>query len=117
MRQLDEERFIVKAANGPHYLMGCERQLDKALLKPDTCIVLDMTTLTVMRQLPRKDDPLVLNMLHEKPADVSFSFVGGGLNEQIREIREVLFSFLTGSSDLAMGFDINETRIYPLEFC
>ena len=57
LRQLDEERFIVKAANGPRYLVGCRRQLDKSLLKPGTRIALDMTTLTVMRQLPREVDP------------------------------------------------------------
>lgn len=88
LRQLDEERFIVKAANGPRYLVGCRRQLDKSLLKPGTRIALDMTTLTVMRQLPREVDPLVYNMSHEDPGDVTFSSVGG-LNDQIREIREV----------------------------
>ncbi|OQV14308.1 26S protease regulatory subunit 10B [Hypsibius exemplaris] len=89
LRQLDEERFIVKAANGPRYLVGCRRQLDKSLLKPGTRIALDMTTLTVMRQLPREVDPLVYTMSHEDPGDVKFSSVGG-LNDQIREIREVI---------------------------
>jgi 26S proteasome regulatory subunit T4 len=88
LRQLDDERFIVKAANGPRYLVGCRRQLDKSLLKPGTRIALDMTTLTVMRQLPREVDPLVYNMSHEDPGDVTFSSVGG-LNEQVRELREV----------------------------
>ncbi len=32
-------------------------------------------------------DPLVYNMLHEDPGNVSYSAVGG-LNEQIRELRE-----------------------------
>lgn len=47
-----------------------------------------MTTLTIMRQLPREVDPLVYNMTSEDPGDVSYSSVGG-LNEQIRELREV----------------------------
>ncbi|XP_055352679.1 26S proteasome regulatory subunit 10B-like, partial [Paramacrobiotus metropolitanus] len=89
LRQLDEERFIVKAANGPRYLVGCRRQLDKTLLKPGTRIALDMTTLTVMRQLPREVDPLVYNMSHEDPGAVTFGSVGG-LNDQIRELREVI---------------------------
>ncbi len=38
--------------------------------------------------LPREVDPLVYNMSHEDPGDVSFSEVGG-LSEQIRELREV----------------------------
>ena len=47
-----------------------------------------MTTLTIMRQLPREVDPLVHNMSTEDPGDVSYSSVGG-LSEQIRELREV----------------------------
>ena len=85
LRQLDEERYIVKAANGPRYFVGYRRPLDKALLKPGTRIALDMTTLTVMCQLPREVDPLVYNMSREDPGDVTFSSVGG-LNECIREL-------------------------------
>lgn len=51
-------------------------------------MALDMTTLTIMRQLPREVDPLVYNMSAEDPGDVSYSSVGG-LSEQIRELREV----------------------------
>ena len=47
-----------------------------------------MTTLTIMRQLPREVDPLVYNMSSEDPGEVSYSSVGG-LGEQIRELREV----------------------------
>jgi len=63
LKQLDDERFIVKA--------------------------LDMTTLTIMRMLPREVDPLVYNMSLEDPGQVSFGGIGG-LNEQIRELREVI---------------------------
>ena len=48
-----------------------------------------MTTLTIMRYLPREVDPLVYNMSHEDPGDVSYSGIGG-LGEQIRELREVI---------------------------
>ena len=51
-------------------------------------MALDMTTLTIMRQLPREVDPLVHNMSTEDPGDVDYSSVGG-LSEQIRELREV----------------------------
>ena len=40
---------IVKATNGPRYVVGCRRQLDKSKLKSGTRVALDMTTLTVMR--------------------------------------------------------------------
>lgn len=80
---------IVKATNGPRYVVGCRRQLDKAKLKSGTRVALDMTTLTIMRYLPREVDPLVYNMSHEDPGDVSYSAIGG-LSEQIRELREVI---------------------------
>ena len=49
LRQLTEEKFIVKATNGPRYVVGCRRQLEKSKLKPGTRVALDMTTLTIMR--------------------------------------------------------------------
>lgn len=52
-------------------------------------MALDMTTLTIMRMLPREVDPLVYNMSLEDPGQVSFSGIGG-LNDQIRELREVI---------------------------
>ncbi|ELW69361.1 26S protease regulatory subunit 10B [Tupaia chinensis] len=83
-KQLTEEKCIVKATNGPRYVVGC-RQLDKSKLKPGTRVALDMTTLTIMRYLPREANPLVYNMSHEDPGNVSYSEIGG-LAEQIREL-------------------------------
>jgi hypothetical protein len=46
--------IIVQATNGPRYVVGCRRQLEKSKLKPGTRVALDMTTLTIMRYLPRE---------------------------------------------------------------
>merc|ERR1711865_1113443 len=89
LRQLDEERFIVKASSGPRYVVTCKVKLDKAKLISGTRVSLDMTTLTIMRQLPREVDPLVFNMLHEDPGKIAYNEVGG-LTEQIRQMREVI---------------------------
>ena len=40
------------------------------------------------RRLPREVDPLVYNMSHEDPGNITYAEIGG-LNEQIRELREV----------------------------
>ena len=40
---------IVKATNGPRYVVGCRRGIDKLKLKAGTRVALDMTTLTIMR--------------------------------------------------------------------
>merc|ERR1711904_404 len=73
LRQLDEERFIVKASSGPRYVVGCRSKVEKAKLKQGVRVALDMTTLTIMRMLPREVDPLVYNMSLEAPAGVSFA--------------------------------------------
>jgi 26S proteasome regulatory subunit T4 len=89
LRLLTEEKFIVKASSGPRYVVGCRRGVDRKKLKPQTRVALDITTLTIMRVLPREVDPLVHNMSHEDPGDVKYGEVGG-LTEQIRELREVI---------------------------
>ena len=45
---------IVKASSGPRYVVGCRAKVDKAKLTPNTRVTLDMTTLTIMRALPRE---------------------------------------------------------------
>jgi len=89
LRRLDEERYIVKASSGPRYVVGCRSKIDKESLKQGTRVTLDMTTLTIMRALPREVDPTVYQMKSEEVGDVSYSSIGG-LNEQIRELREVI---------------------------
>lgn len=80
---------IVKASSGPRYVVGCRSKVDKVRLKQGTRVALDMTTLTIMRMLPREVDPLVYNMSLEDPGQISFAGIGG-LNDQIRELREVI---------------------------
>jgi len=89
LRQLDEEKFIVKASSGPRYVVGCRNKVNKKALKPGTRVALDMTTLTIMRSLPREVDPVVFNMSVEDPGNIQYNEIGG-LGEQIRELREVI---------------------------
>lgn len=89
LKQLTEEKYIVKATNGPRYVVGIRRGVDKTKLRQGTRVALDMTTLTIMRMLPREVDPLVYNMSHEDPGNISYANIGG-LSEQIRELREVI---------------------------
>eukprot|EP00798_Chlamydomonas_sp_ICE-L_P014211 gene14211-20181_t len=87
LRQLDDERYIVKASSGPRYVVGVRTKVDKTKLTNGTRVSLDMTTLTIMRYLPREVDPMVFNMMAEDPGKVDYSSIGG-LGEQIRELRE-----------------------------
>jgi 26S proteasome regulatory subunit T4 len=89
---------IVKNTSGPRYVVGCRPTIDKEKLKQGARVALDMTTLTIMRVLPREVDPLVYNMSVEDPGDISFAGIGG-LGEQIRELREVCESIGAGAND------------------
>lgn len=89
LKQLSEDQFIVKALSGPRYVVGCRTQVDKSKLVPTSRVSLDMTTLTIMKHLPREVDPMVYHMLNEDPGDISYNDIGG-LTEQIRELREVI---------------------------
>jgi len=89
LKRLDEDRFIVKSSNGPRYVVGCRHSVPKDKLATGTRVALDITTLTIMRMLPREVDPMVFNMLNQDPGKITYSDIGG-LSEQIREMREVI---------------------------
>lgn len=84
---------IVKASSGPRYVVSYRPTLPVAKLKTGTRVSLDMTTLTIMRILPREVDPLVYKMSMEDPGGASFAGIGG-LGEQVRELREVQYALL-----------------------
>ena len=44
----------MKASSGPRYVVGCRNKVDKDKLAAGTRVALDMTTLTIMRALPRE---------------------------------------------------------------
>ncbi|CEP60166.1 proteasome regulatory particle base subunit RPT4 LALA0_S01e04500g [Lachancea lanzarotensis] len=89
MKELSEEKYIVKASSGPRYIVGVRNSVDRQKLKKGVRVTLDITTLTIMRVLPRETDPLVYNMTSFEPGEITFEGIGG-LTEQIRELREVI---------------------------
>ncbi|KAL0219725.1 hypothetical protein P9112_005378 [Eukaryota sp. TZLM1-RC] len=89
LRQIDEDRFAVRALSGSRYVVGCRKNLDRSQLTSGARVALDISTLTIMRILPREVDPSVHHMITEDPGKVGFSSVGG-LAEQLRQVREVV---------------------------
>lgn len=84
-------QVIVKASSGPRYVVSYRPAIPAAKLKPQSRVSLDMTTLTIMRILPREVDPMVYKMSLEDPGGVSFAGIGG-LGDQVRDLREVCYS-------------------------
>lgn len=69
----------MEVSSGPRYVVGCGSKVDNEKLSAGTRVVLDMTTITIMRALPQEVDPVVY--LHEDPSNVSYSQVGGLFNQ------------------------------------
>merc|ERR1712070_646306 len=87
-KDYDKTEDDLKALQSVGQIIGeVLRRLDEEQLVQGTRVTLDMTTLTIMRALPREVDPVVFNMLSEAPGKVEYSSIGG-LGEQIRELRE-----------------------------
>ena len=57
-------------------------------LRQGTRVALDTTTKMIVQALPPKVDPSVATMMEEQNETIQWSDIGG-LNDQIREIREV----------------------------
>ncbi|AFZ80972.1 26S proteasome ATPase subunit, putative [Theileria equi strain WA] len=95
LRPIDDNKFIVKASSGPRYVVCCKVNIDPSTLTSGSRVALDMTTLTIMKKLPREVDPVVFNMLNDvelvdgKARKEGYDSIGG-LRKQIREMREVI---------------------------
>jgi len=48
---------IIKASSGPRYVVNVRTKIDKKKLVPGTRVTLNMTTLTIMKILPREVYP------------------------------------------------------------
>jgi len=86
---LPDGRAVVRSSTGPHFIVGMSQLIKQEDLKPGTRVALNQRTFSIMEVLPSKKDPLVLGMEIEEAPDVSYGDVGG-LEEQIREIRETV---------------------------
>ncbi|CAA7042634.1 unnamed protein product [Microthlaspi erraticum] len=84
---IDKERYAVKGDDDAGYVVGCCSKIDKAKLISGTRVTLESETLTIMRILPPKVNPLVYNMLQQECGDVNYSDLGG-LSKQIRDLKD-----------------------------
>lgn len=86
---LPNEKAIVKSSSGPKFLVKISKFIDDDKIKPGARVGLNQRTLNVMDVLPSEKDPLVKGMEIEESPDVTYDDVGG-LEKQIREIRETV---------------------------
>ncbi|MDO8724846.1 MAG: proteasome-activating nucleotidase [Candidatus Methanoperedens sp.] len=84
---LDSNKVVIRSSTGPQFVVGASQLINSSDLLPGTRVSLNYQTLAVTSILPSSRDPFVNGMeVLEKP-DISYSEIGG-LDEQIRELRE-----------------------------
>ncbi len=89
VKVIDSNRVIVKSSTGPNLIVNVIDSIPLDKLKPGQHVALNQRGSTIVSILPEYTDPYVSSMeVIEKP-DVTYSDIGG-LEEQIREIREVV---------------------------
>ena len=87
IQDIVDEQAIVRSSNGTVFLVSINRRLDISQMKPGTRVALNQDTLSVVDILSDSWDPLVSNAEIIDSPSINFESIGG-LDEQIKEIRE-----------------------------
>ncbi len=86
---LEDNKVVIRSSTGPQFVVGASQLINRSELVPGTRVSLNYQTLAVTSILPSSRDPFVNGMeVLEKP-EASYSEIGG-LDEQIRELREAV---------------------------
>src|SRR5689334_7280451 len=89
VRAMDKKKVLVKVHPEGKFVVDVDKNIDIATLTPNSRVALRNDSYTIHRVLPNKVDPLVSLMMVEKVPDSTYEMVGG-LDKQIKEIKEVI---------------------------
>jgi 26S proteasome regulatory subunit T4 len=89
IKKISENRFILKAPTGTRYIVSVQNAVKKNRIKQNTRVALDSSTLTIMKLLLNKTDPIIDTMLNENPGIVRHKDIGG-LEKQLLQLKEVI---------------------------
>ncbi|HLB69961.1 MAG: proteasome-activating nucleotidase [Candidatus Methanoperedens sp.] len=91
---LENGKVIIRSSTGPQFVVGSSQFIENSELMPGARVSLNYQSLAVIGILPSSRDPFVNGMEVIEMPDVSYSDIGG-LDEQIREVRETVEMPLT----------------------
>jgi len=86
---LENGKVIIRSSTGPQFVVGASQFITCSELVPGTAVSLNYQTLAIVGVLPSSRNPLVHGMEVIESPNVSYSDIGG-LDEQIRELRETV---------------------------
>ncbi len=86
---LSDGRAIVRSSTGPSFVVYISSSIPPKFLVPGAQVALNQRTFAIVEGLPVNREPFIKNMEIEEVPNVTYSDIGG-LDEQIREIRETV---------------------------
>ncbi len=86
---LENGKVVIRSSTGPQFVVSSSQFIDVSELVPGARVSLNYQSLAVIGILPSSRDPFVNAMEVIEAPDSSYSEIGG-LDEQIREIRETV---------------------------
>ncbi|PRP81210.1 26S proteasome subunit ATPase 5 [Planoprotostelium fungivorum] len=89
IKVMAKDKILVKVHPEGKYVVDLDKSIDIAIIKPNLRVALRNDSYVLHKILPNKVDPLVSLMKVEKVPDSTYEMVGG-LDKQIREIKEVI---------------------------
>ncbi|EGZ15676.1 hypothetical protein PHYSODRAFT_546373 [Phytophthora sojae] len=89
VKQMGKSKVLVKVNPEGKYVVDVDKTIDIAKCTPNTRVALRNDSYVLHKILPTKVDPLVSLMKVEKVPDSTYDMIGG-LDKQIREIKEVI---------------------------
>jgi 26S proteasome regulatory subunit T4 len=89
IKKINSNRYILKAPTGTRYIVSVQNAVNKYKIKQNTRVALDSSTLTIMKLLLNRTDPIIDSMLNENPGMVRQKDIGG-LEKQLQQLKEVI---------------------------
>ncbi|MCX9013492.1 MAG: proteasome-activating nucleotidase [Candidatus Methanoperedens sp.] len=89
MDVLENGKLVVRSSTGPQFVVNSSQLLNSSELIPGTMVSLNYQSLAVIDILPQSRNPYIQGMEVIDPSELSYSNIGG-LNDQIREVRETV---------------------------
>lgn len=86
---MDNNRVLVRSSSGPNLLVNISNNIKTADIKPGMSVALNQRGSTIIELLKQRDDPYVKSMEIIDRPNITYAEIGG-LEEQIRELREVV---------------------------
>lgn len=94
---LEDGRAIVKSSTGPNFVVHVASSIERDKLEVGALVALNQRSFAITQELPPSRDPMIRAMEIEEKPDVSY-FDIGGLQDQLREVKETVEIPLTDPS-------------------